>query len=34
MAIFDQIFMILNEEKEVTMDNFFRMVKAYKYIQR
>ena len=26
--------MILNEEKEVTMDNFFRMVKAYKYIQR
>ena len=34
MAIFDQIFMILNEEKEVTKDNFFRMVKAYKYIQR
>ena len=26
--------MILNEEKEVTKDNFFRMVKAHKYIQR
>ena len=26
--------MILNEEKEITKDNFFRMVKAYKYIQR
>ena len=31
--MFDQIFMILNEEKEMTEDNFFRMVKAYKYIQ-
>ena len=26
--------MILKEEKEITKDNFFRMVKAYKYIQR
>ena len=26
--------MILNEEKEIRKDNFFRMVKAYKYIQR
>ena len=26
--------MILNEEKEISEDNFFRMVKAYKYIQR
>ena len=26
--------MILNEENEITKDNFFRMVKAYKYIQR
>ena len=26
--------MILNEEKEITKDNFFWMVKAYKYIQR
>ena len=34
MTIFDQIFMILKEEKEITKDNFFRMVKAYKYIQR
>ena len=25
--------MILNEEKEISEDNFFRMVKAYKYIQ-
>ena len=25
--------MILNEEKEMTEDNFFRMVNAYKYIQ-
>ena len=31
--MFDQIFMILNEEKEMTEDNFFRMVKAYKDIQ-
>ena len=31
--MFDQIFMILNEEKEMTEDNFFRMVNAYKYIQ-
>ena len=34
MAIFDQIFMILNEEKEMNEVNFSRMVKAYKYIQR
>ena len=34
MGIFDQIFKILNEEKEISEDNFFRMVKAYKYIQR
>ena len=34
MAIFDQIFMILKEEKEISMDNFLRMVKAYEYIQR
>ena len=26
--------MILNEEKEISEDNFFRMVKAFKYIQR
>ena len=26
--------MIPNEEKEITKDNFFRMVKAYKHIQR
>ena len=26
--------MILKEEKEISMDNFFRMVKAYEYIQR
>ena len=26
--------MILKEEKEISEDNFFRMVKAYKYIQR
>ena len=25
--------MILNEEKEISEDNFFRMVKAYRYIQ-
>ena len=34
MAIFDQIFLILNEEKEMNEVNFSRMVKAYKYIQR
>ena len=33
MAIFDQIFMILNEEKEICEDNFLRMIKAYKYIR-
>ena len=26
--------MILKEEKEISEDNFFRMLKAYKYIQR
>ena len=26
--------MILNEEKELSEDNFYRMVKAYQYIQR
>ena len=26
--------MILKEEKEISMDNFLRMVKAYEYIQR
>ena len=26
--------MILNEEKEISEDNFFRMVKAYKYMHR
>ena len=26
--------MILNEEKEINEINFFRMIKAYKYIQR
>ena len=34
MAIFDQIFLILNEEKEMNEVNFSRMVNAYKYIQR
>ena len=34
MAIFDQIFMILNEEKEMNEINFFRMIKAHKYIQK
>ena len=33
MAIFYQIYTILNEEKEVNQDNFHRMVKAHKYIQ-
>ena len=26
--------MILKEEKEISEDNFLRMLKAYKYIQR
>ena len=26
--------MILNEEKEISKENFLRMIKAYKYIQR
>ena len=34
MAIFDQIFLILNEEKEMNEVNFSRMVNAYEYIQR
>ena len=34
MAIFDQIFLILNEEKEMNEVNFSRMVNAHEYIQR
>ena len=34
MAIFDQIFLILNEEKEMNEVSFSRMVNAYEYIQR
>ena len=34
MAILDQIFMILKEEKEISKDNFLRIKKAYKYIHR
>ena len=34
MAIFDQILLILNEEKEMNEVNFSRMVNAYEYIQR
>ena len=34
MAIFYRIFMILNEENELSDDNFYRMVKAYQYIKK